>query len=271
MIKYHIGSFQCAKKAGLLREYLFWLQLKNLPSHGRILNRHVIKTISQVTQYSNATISLLIKKSTECGFTHQLWDDKGLYAYHISSYKEVMSRIKYRHKSEHKIIKVQNINNPKAFKCFIQSLEIENNFKKQDFKEKQKLQRRIDYNVKKNNLDKVDYLKSKLDGIGIDLQLQRESIQISCKKISKILGYKTVSFSSKLEKRMNKLGFCEIFKRGINFICCMKKSEWLFSPIRLSSFWTYGKVFSYSCNKIFFSLCTQKIYSLNGQDHSINK
>lgn len=258
-IKYYYGSFQKAKKQGVLTEYLFWLQLKRANSHGRIMNREKLIHVSKLTDYSNASISNLIKRTIAVGFIQVLSDDSGVYAYQLSSYKFVMTRLKIRNIwADYKFIRIsQHVTDHKKFKCLIQSLEIHNDFKLQDFREKERLQKRLNYykgSKSKKRDKKIAEITNKLYEAGNDLQLHRASLKLSCKSIASKLGYKTASFGNKLQSRIQLFDFGEVINNGASFIKEMKLSEFRFDPIKTKSFWVFGKVFTYNCNNIHFML-----------------
>lgn len=271
-IKYYYGSFQSAKKKGILTEYLFWLQLKRINSHGRIMNREKLNHVSKLTDYSNASISNLIKRTIAIGFIQVLSDDSGVYAYQLSSYKFVMSRLKIRNIwNDYKFIRIsQHIQDHKKFKCLIQSLEIQNNFKLQDFREKERLEKRLNYykgsKSKKRDI-KIAEITNKLNEADNDLQLHRVSLKLSCKGIASNLGYKTGSFGNKLQTRIKEYQFGNIINNGVKFIKEMKLSDFRFDAIKTKSFWVFGKVFTYNCNNIQFMLShyIQKQRHDNGQ------
>lgn len=263
-IKYFYKSYPASKRLGLHREYLFLLKLKYYSS-GILKRGSIITDIQEITSYSPASISIYIKKLLECGFLIPFSKDGKVIGYNTISYKDVLKllgvKIRFSGKNlniakEHRFnrILLEGLKDNKDFKNFIELQDLYKNSNNQSFKQKKKLINKITYRKSKNDPTQLDSIKQLQDELKSVSAKENKFFKISCKKLSRMLGYKSIQQGSLIERRAEKNNFLTI-KRHLEVI--EKKVEFVeFMSMRAldnSLYWMFGNVVKNSCNELLFT------------------
>ncbi len=292
-IKYFYNSYPQAKRLKLDREYLFYLKLKAFQT-GMLHKGTIIKDIQSITTYSPGSISLYIQRLIKCGFITPFKKKGKIVGYRVISYKKALKLLKVKIRftgdnlniaKEHRFNRIlfENLKDNKLFKNYIELQDIYNNRKKQVYKEKNNIVKKIKYHKdtlkdkigeveilkrktftnedrkKRNEIlkeienkeSKINQLKGELKSV---LTKESESFKLSCKRFSNLMGYKSIQQGSLLERRGEKHGFLsikrslEVIERGVKYVDFISMKS-----IESSLYWMFGNVVDNKCNKLLFT------------------
>ncbi len=264
-IKYFYGSYKHAKQKGLSSEYLFYLKLKLLKD-GELRVGTITKVIQEVSSYSPASISIYLKRLVEAGFLIPFVIKGKVVGYQVISYKRALRRIGVKTRftgvskniaKEHRfqrLITNELIDN-KIFKNFIEMMDVYQNSEKQLYKEKQKIKRKIKYQREKDDSittrKTIRKLKEDLKSVQM---MPGNRFKLSCRRLSRLLGYKSIQQGSLIERRAEDNGFLEIHR---SFGVVEKKISFLeYLPMKAlddSLYWMFGNVVKNDCNILLFT------------------
>lgn len=261
-IKYFYGSYRCAKVRGLSSEYLFYLKLK-LIDNGELRKGDITSIVQNVSTHSPASISYYIKRLVKAGFLIPYKHKEEVVGYQIISYKRALKliglRIRFSGKDkniakEHRFqrIELEDLIDTKVFKNYIEMTEVYRSSEKQLYKRKQSLKRKLNYQREKEQTletkKKIAQLKEEFESVEA---IRDHSFQLSCRKLSRILGYSSAQQGSLIERRAEANSFLdierrhEVIERGVSW-----KD---FSPMKAydnSLYWMYGNVVKNECNRL---------------------
>jgi len=264
-IKYFYGSYRHAKQKGLSSEYLFYLKLKLLKD-GELRVGTITESIQKVTSYSPASISIYIKRLVKAGFLIPFVVKGKVVGYQIISYKRALRRIGIKTRftgaskniaKEHRFqrIIVDELSDNKMFKNFIEMMDIYQNSEKQLYKEKQKIKRGIKYQREKDDSITTKRIIRKLkEDLKSVQMIPGNRFKLSCRKLSRLLGYKSIQQGSLVERRAENNRFLEIHR---SFEVVEKKVSFLeYLPMKVlddSLYWMFGNVVKNECNVLLFT------------------
>lgn len=307
-IKYFYSSYSKAKRLKLDREYLLYLKLKSLPT-ANLKKGSIIQDIKSITTYSGASISLYIKRLVKCGFISPFTKDGKIMGYTVVSYKKVLKilgvKIRFTGKNkniakEHRFnrILINKLKDNKEFKNFIELQDIHNNRKKQIYKARQSILKKIKYHKEKlvdknkeleyinrttftpqdrikrvNFMKEIEDKKEKIKQLEDQLKSasikESESFKISCKRFSNLIGYKSIQQGSLLERRSENNKFLiiersmKVIERNVKYVDYL-----LMKSIESSLYWMFGNVVDNKCNKLLFTNLFFSFFESNKQNRS---
>lgn len=261
-IKYFYGSYRHAKLKGLGSEYLFFLKLKLLRD-GELRVGSITKDVQAISSYSPASISLYIQRLVKAGFLIPFKVKGKVIGYQIISYKRALRLLGVSTRffgaskniaKEHRFqrLHLDELLENKVFKNYIEMMDVYRNSEKQLFKQKQKIKRKIAYQRDKGDTPitrkRIRMLKDDLESVEM---IPGNRFQLSCHRLSRLLGYRSFQQGSLIEKRAESNQFLEVHR---SFGVVERKTSYLdFVPMQAldkSLYWMYGNVVKNECNRL---------------------
>ena len=242
-IKYLKGSYGAANRRGCLNEFLFYLSLKRVNTHGKVLFGDSIGNIKGLTNYSNGAICKTLKSCIAKGFIKTFKDKKGIYCYQLVSYKYCYRKLlgmKFRCEKDSlpekllKRIKFDFIDSVKKLKLIVQTIELQFNIECQNY-------------MHNRNEKKKSHFAKRKEHVLVEVML-------SCNRISKILGYKTKSSVVSILKRLEKATLVNVTKTGIQSFHSISYSDYCSSNISYDHSFINKMAYKYGCNLLSVSV-----------------
>lgn len=276
-VKVPHDSFRLANEQGILNDYLFYIQLKNLTTNGYLKRGNTIPLIRSRYSLSESQIRKKLSNLVKSGF---IIKNKG--NYWLVSYDKVWSKLGVEFLANGQVkenlfkILPEELNNLTEF---ITLNEIKLNFKKQYsqayknyhcdpfFKNNQD---------KKNgkNIDKHSFIEEKQKSISIvhlikkgerdqfctAYELVKEGektnkhcnldVTVSCLRLAQIMGYNNAMAGFYLEKRLKRLGVIEVENRKIALTALMSQESFEKAKFAPSYSYSNGILYKQLPNKI---------------------
>ena len=282
-IKYFYNSYGYAKRRNLGSEYLFFLRLKTI-ANGELRVGSITEAVQSITSYSPASISYYIRRLTKAGFLIPYKIKGKVVGYQIISYKRAMKLIGMKIRfsgnlkniaKEHRFQRIElgSLDDTKVFKNYIEMMDVYHNSEKQLYKKVRSLKRKIDYQEKKEQTletkKKIEQLRSDFESVKA---IDNHSFKLSCRKLSRILGYSSVQQGSLIERRAEANSFLKIkrehkvIERGVSFL--------EFNPMKAlddSLYWMYGNIVKNECNVLQLTDSFFSLFENNKRKHAILK
>lgn len=280
-IKYFYDSYRYARKKNLGVEYLFFLKLKTIAS-GELRVGSITEVVQSITSYSPASVSYHIKRLVEAGFLIPFKIKGKVVGYQIISYKRAMKligmKIRFSGASkniakEHRFqrIELSGLDDTKLFKNCIEMMDVYRNSEKQLYKKARSLKRKIDYQEEKEQTletkKKIEQLKNDFKSVKA---ISNHPFKLSCRRLSRILGYSSVQQGSLIERRAERNSFLKIerVQRVIEKGVCILD----FKPMKAlddSLYWMYGNVVKNECNVLQFTDSFFNLFENNNRKPAI--
>lgn len=221
-MQYKIGTYKKAKQGKFLKEFACVLLLKESFSSS-FIKRGSLRIISEITGYSYSYLSSkIIPKLISLGFLERLEKNGVLWGYKLISYHNLFISTKT---NQSKLFRFSpDTNTIAGILSVLEGLELAHNFDKQLNKKftKSLIAKQKRYSLKQdteklNLLDQMYYNRFFEKARCYETENQKRA-KITCKKFSKILGYKSAMKGSRVLNQAKENGFIQIEKRK-KFIC----------------------------------------------------
>lgn len=242
----------------------------------------ITKEVQRITSYSPGSISIYIKKLSEKDFIAPIKVGDKIVGYKIKSYKKVLKmlgvKIRFSGKNknvakEHRFkrILLVELKDNRLFKNYVELIDLYDNSTKQFFKRQQSLKRKIKYQREKQSSTERDntlnQLKSELKSV---LASKGERFNMSCKKFSRSLGYKSIQQGSLIERRGESNNFLNITRHFEVVESKVTFEEFkVMKACNQGTYWMFGNVVKNQCNELMFGENFFKHFESNKQNTSL--